>query len=105
MFRGDAPLFLFLSFCGLLTACFLLLRFHLVPLVFFFLRLIGRYLLFQLLNIPFVVLDIRVRRGFFLFFSSFVSSVLLDSVRVNLGESLCSLVLLDGVAFVSLLIL
>ena len=68
MFRGDAPLFLFLSFCGLLTACFLLLRFHLVPLVFFFLRLIGRYLLFQLLNIPFVVLDIRVRRGFFLFF-------------------------------------
>ena len=72
MFRGDAPLFLLLNFCGLLTACFLLLRFHLVPFVFFFLRLIGRYLSFQLLNIPFVVLDIRVRRCFFLFFFLFV---------------------------------
>lgn len=44
-------------------------------------------------------------KRFLFVFSSFVSSVLFDSVRVNLGESLCSLVLLDGVAFVSLLIL
>lgn len=42
------------------------------------------------------------KRFLFVFFSSFVSSVFLDSVRVNLGESLCSLVLLDSVAFVSL---